>query len=161
MAVTSRGGSTRRWRRLRAFVLRRDGGRCQRCGGKEKLECHHVIPRTAGGLDVPSNCRILCVGNVTTKSMGAEGLTSGTSSGILLGMTSDKVSENRLRRVAHRQGFKLPRSPRRDENASDYGLYALTSHVGLRGTIHEQGPISIFALDLDAVEEYLIERERE
>ena len=59
--VVSRSGSTRKWRRLRAFVLRRDGGKCQRCGGKVKLECHHVIPRTAGGLDVPSNCRILCV----------------------------------------------------------------------------------------------------
>ena len=60
MVLASRSGSTRRWRKLRAFVLRRDGGRCQRCGGKEKLECHHVIPRTAGGLDTPSNTRILC-----------------------------------------------------------------------------------------------------
>ena len=61
MALTSRGGSTRRWRKLRAFVLRRDGEKCQRCGGNKKLECHHVIPRTAGGLDVPSNCRTICV----------------------------------------------------------------------------------------------------
>ena len=30
-----RSGSTRRWRKLRAYVLRRDGGRCQRCGGTE------------------------------------------------------------------------------------------------------------------------------
>ena len=61
MALAVRSGSTRRYRRLRAFVLRRDGKRCQRCGGHTGLECHHVIPRTAGGLDVPSNCRILCV----------------------------------------------------------------------------------------------------
>ena len=73
----------------------------------------------------------------------------------------DKVRENRFRRMADRQGLKLRRSPRRDENAIDYGLYALTGHGGLRGTIHEQGPISIFSLDLDEVEEYLIGGERE
>ena len=68
VAVTSRGGSTRRWRKLRAFVLRRDGGRCQRCGsGGGKLEVHHIIPRTASGLDTPSNCRTLCVANATTR----------------------------------------------------------------------------------------------
>ena len=60
MALAVRSGSTRRYRRLRAFVLRRDGKRCQRCGGHTGLECHHVIPRTAGGLDTPSNCRTLC-----------------------------------------------------------------------------------------------------
>ena len=67
----------------------------------------------------------------------------------------DKVRENRLRRMADRQGFKLQRSPRRDTDAIDYGLYALTTHDGGKGTIHEQGPISIFALSLDEVEEYL------
>ena len=60
MDLISWKGSTRRWRKLRAFVLHRDGGRCQRCGGKDRLECHHVIPRTAGGLDAPSNCRTIC-----------------------------------------------------------------------------------------------------
>ena len=57
-----RSGSTRMWRKLRAFVLARDKWRCQRCGGQTRLECHHVIPRTAGGLDIPSNCRMLCLG---------------------------------------------------------------------------------------------------
>ena len=60
MALRPRTGSTRRYRKLRAFVLRRDGGRCQRCGGGVGLECHHVIPLGAGGLDTPSNCRALC-----------------------------------------------------------------------------------------------------
>ena len=63
-----------------------------------------------------------------------------------------KVRENRLRRMAHRQGLSLWRSRRRDENAIDYGLYALT---GPRGPVHPQGPISFYALDLDEVEEYL------
>ena len=61
MVLVTRSGSSRRWRKLRAYVIRRDGVRCVRCGGKEKLECHHVIPRTAGGLDAPSNCRTLCL----------------------------------------------------------------------------------------------------
>ena len=61
MALAARSGSTRRWRKLRAYVIRRDGGRCVRCGGGKRLECHHVIPRTAGGLDIPSNCRALCL----------------------------------------------------------------------------------------------------
>ena len=69
-------------------------------------------------------------------------------------MTSDKVRENRLRRMADRQGLKLRRSPRRDENAIDYGLYALTTYE-TGATLHPDGPISIFTLDLDDVEEYL------
>ena len=73
-------------------------------------------------------------------------------------MRDSKVRENRLRRMADRQGLKLRRSPRRDENAIDYGLYALTTHDGGRGTIHPEGPISPFALDLDAVEQLLTPR---
>ena len=60
MALISWRGSTRKWRRLRAYVLRRDAGRCQRCGCHTGLECHHVIPVASGGLDAPSNCRTLC-----------------------------------------------------------------------------------------------------
>ena len=67
----------------------------------------------------------------------------------------DKIRENRLRRMAHRQGFKLRRSPRRDTRAIDYGLYAITTQGGGRGAVHPQGPISIFTLDLDGVEEHL------
>jgi hypothetical protein len=36
-----------------------------------------------------------------------------------------KVKENRLRRAADRQGYRLVKSRSRDENAIDYGLYAL------------------------------------
>ena len=51
----------RRWRKLRKFCLNRDGGRCTRCGSTQKLEAHHVVPISAGGADVPSNVRILCL----------------------------------------------------------------------------------------------------
>jgi hypothetical protein len=37
----------------------------------------------------------------------------------------EKVRENRLRRMADRQGLKLTRSRRRDPRALDYGLYWL------------------------------------
>jgi len=35
--------------------------------------------------------------------------------------TDGKVRENRLRRMAHRQGFSLRKSRRRDPHATDYG----------------------------------------
>lgn len=38
---------------------------------------------------------------------------------------SEKVRENRLRRMAERQGFVLRRSRRRDPRAIDYGVYWL------------------------------------
>ena len=69
-------------------------------------------------------------------------------------MRDSKVRENRLRRMADRQGIKLRRSRRRDENAIDYGMYALSTHDS-GGLIHPDGPNSIFTLDLDEVEEYL------
>jgi hypothetical protein len=37
----------------------------------------------------------------------------------------DKVRENRLRRAADRQGFRLTKSRSRDAQAVDFGLYAL------------------------------------
>jgi len=38
---------------------------------------------------------------------------------------SDKVRENRLRRMADRYGFRLIKSRSRDPRAVDFGLYAL------------------------------------
>jgi 5-methylcytosine-specific restriction endonuclease McrA len=39
--LTGKRGSTARWRRIRARVLRRDHNRCQRCGNERELEVHH------------------------------------------------------------------------------------------------------------------------
>ena len=36
-----------------------------------------------------------------------------------------KVRENRLRRMAERQGLRLVKNPRRDPRAIDYGTYML------------------------------------
>jgi hypothetical protein len=41
-----------------------------------------------------------------------------------------KTVDARVRRMAARQGLELRRSPRRDLNASDYGLYSISSPDG-------------------------------
>jgi len=40
-------------------------------------------------------------------------------------MGDDKVRENRLRRMAQRQGLVLQKSRRRDYRAIDYGMYLI------------------------------------
>jgi hypothetical protein len=62
---------------------------------------------------------------------------------------AEKVRENRLRRMAQRQGLTLSRSRRRDPRALDFGLYWLADANGVTVT-SEQG------IDLDAVEAYLL-----
>jgi len=42
----------------------------------------------------------------------------------------EKVRENRLRRMAERQGYKLEKSRRRDPRATDYGQLALVPAKG-------------------------------
>ena len=86
---------------------------------------------------------------------------------MLAGMTSSpplnttKIRENRLRRMAARQGVLLVKSRRRDPRADDYGLYVLVSdskgnRVGRRGG---QAAVSDFArghgMTLDGVEREL------
>lgn len=53
------------WQRVRRIVLERDGWTCRECGEKAprgELDVHHLIPRSAGGEDVASNCVTLCDG---------------------------------------------------------------------------------------------------
>ena len=67
----------------------------------------------------------------------------------------EKVRENRLRRKAERQGLKLIKSRRRDEDALDFGLYTLID-PDTGGTLHPHHALgSPYALDLDDVEVYL------
>jgi RecJ-like exonuclease len=35
-------------------------GKCVNCGGKEKLETHHIVALTNGGADIESNITVLC-----------------------------------------------------------------------------------------------------
>ena len=45
---------------FRAKVLWRDGYSCQHCGGKEKLNAHHILPKQKGGTSTPQNGLTLC-----------------------------------------------------------------------------------------------------
>lgn len=58
-------GSTRAWRKTRAFVLARDGHRCQvprngRPCGDHATHVDHIVPKGAGGTDDPANLRAAC-----------------------------------------------------------------------------------------------------
>jgi hypothetical protein len=67
------------------------------------------------------------------------------------------VRENRLRRVAQRQGVLLQRSRRRDPRALDYGVYYL-NEVPIRGLRFRSGPEDMppdGPLSLDEVEAWL------
>ena len=53
------------WRRTRESILRRDGFRCVECGKPcdvDEADIHHLLPRSAGGSDEPSNLITLCDG---------------------------------------------------------------------------------------------------
>lgn len=50
---------------------------------------------------------------------------------------ASKVRENRLRRMASRQGLRLQRNSRRDTRALDYGLYRLMPGDGTWISIDE------------------------
>ena len=59
---------------------------------------------------------------------------SSTASSMVTGMapsTPEKVRENRLRRMASRQGLQLLKSRRRDPRALDYGTYWLVDASGV------------------------------
>jgi hypothetical protein len=64
-------------------------------------------------------------------------------------MSDDKVRENRLRRMAERQGLRLEKSRRRDPLALDYGLMRLVDS--------ESGAAVTESTSLDAIEAVLRE----
>ena len=65
--MSRRNGSSRpeldtgRWKRVRAAVRRRDGGRCVVCGPTDRLSVHHVVPARLGGGDGMDNLVTVCV----------------------------------------------------------------------------------------------------
>lgn len=68
-------------------------------------------------------------------------------------MTSLKVTENRLRRAADRQGLQLVKSRRRDPRAVDYGTYMIVDQR--TNAVVGYGLQSGYGLSLEAVEDYL------
>ena len=65
---------------------------------------------------------------------------------------AEKVRENRLRRMAKRQGMTLKKNPRRDPRAIDYGGYKLTNS---RGRSVLGVTVRGWAVAIDKVEAYL------
>lgn len=63
---------------------------------------------------------------------------------------SDKVKENRVRRLAARQGLLLVKSRRRDPNAFDFGGYMLVD-AETNGVVAGSSP-GVFSLSLDDAE---------
>lgn len=66
---------------------------------------------------------------------------------------NQKVRENRLRRMADRQGLRLLKSRRRDPHAIDHGCYALTD-VATSGAVFGFGSFG-YEADLEDIEKYL------
>ena len=68
-------------------------------------------------------------------------------------MTDEKVRENRLRRMAERQGLRLVKSRRRDPLAMDYGGYMLVDVFNNTVVAGELNTPRV--LTVDEVEAYL------
>lgn len=45
---------------LRAFVIARAGGVCERCGKSDRLVADHIVSRRNGGRHHPNNLQCLC-----------------------------------------------------------------------------------------------------
>jgi hypothetical protein len=69
-------------------------------------------------------------------------------------MTDDKIRENRLRRMAGRQGLVVKKSRRRDPHALDYGIYYVAD--ASTNLLHK-GPYRDGFADLDDLEAFLTE----
>jgi len=46
--------------RTRIFVWRRDGGKCARCGSRDRIEFDHIVPVSKGGSNTARNIELLC-----------------------------------------------------------------------------------------------------
>ena len=68
--------------------------------------------------------------------------------------TSDKVYENRLRRVADRQGLRLEKSRSRDRRALTYGTYHLVNPYN--NTLEVCGSSNGYGLSLPEIEHALM-----
>lgn len=69
--------------------------------------------------------------------------------------TAEKVRENRIRRMAERQGLRLEKSRRRDTRAHDYGTYHLVDTA--TNTLASYGLSSGYGMSLDEIETALVE----
>ena len=45
---------------IKKFVIQRDHHKCTRCGARQNLQCHHVVPKAENGKFRPENLVTLC-----------------------------------------------------------------------------------------------------
>jgi hypothetical protein len=76
-------------------------------------------------------------------------------SSIISGVDTDKVRENRLRRLAQRHGLSLQKAKRRDPYSWDYGTYRLVSPESKNIVFANLAVGNGYGLSLDDVEDYL------
>ena len=69
-----------------------------------------------------------------------------------------KVWENRIRRMAERQGLRLEKSRRRDTRAVDYGTYRLANPA--TNTVVSYATPSLYGLALDDIEKAPLRKSR-
>jgi hypothetical protein len=68
---------------------------------------------------------------------------------------AEKIRENRLRRMASRQGLRLTKSRARDTRALDYGTYGLMALA--TNTVVAGNPSTGYGLSLDEIEKALLD----
>ena len=68
---------TKRWKRLREQVMRRDGGLCVLCGSANGAQVDHIKYEKVWGADTPLNLQVLCVMCHANKSKKFDLLASG------------------------------------------------------------------------------------
>lgn len=68
---------------------------------------------------------------------------------------SDKVRENRLRRMADRRGWDLRKSRRRDSGALDFGTYQLVEPSRNALVLGDSDLAGGFGMSLDQIEDFL------
>ena len=91
MSKLTNKGSTSQWRKIRQTVINRDGC-CQMCGTEERLSVDHIVPRTLGGDDNPSNLQTLC--SSCNSSKGGRFFDRGRTPPTLPGLYSPKNDSN-------------------------------------------------------------------
>ena len=69
--------------------------------------------------------------------------------------TTAKIRENKARRAAQRQGYRLVKSRRRDPRAIDYGTYGIVDYSESKSGVLVAGGDSGYGLTLDDVERRL------
>jgi hypothetical protein len=73
-----------------------------------------------------------------------------------LSRTAERTREQKLRRMAERQGLKLEKSRQRDPRGLDFGNYRLSDPYNNTVVAGSGGPYA-YSMDLDAIEAALLE----